>query len=717
MDWNAKWIKTPADFGDVCPLYFKCFAIAKTVAKATLSITAMGVYQIRLNGERVTDAVLMPGWTVYGKRLQVQEYDVTACVKSQNCLEVTVGKGWYRSPMPGWISEERRKRLSLFPPALTAKLILTYNDGTQETFETDTTWKVRKSPVLFSEIYDGECYDARLEDTTADLTETSVEFYDYKQGGLIEQQGEYIREQERVAARQVFKTPAGEMVVDFGQEVTGYVEFTVDAKAGERVEISHAEVMDKEGNFYTENYRGAKAKLTYICKDGVQTWHPCLTFFGFRYIRLDDFPGEVKAEQFTAIAVYSDMKRTGYIKSGHSLLNQLFQNVIWGQKGNFVDVPTDCPQRDERMGWTGDAQAFIKTASYNYDVERFFTKWLADMALDQLDNGAIPHFIPAADANFGSAAWDDAATICPWQIYMTYGNAEILRRQYGCMTKYVNYITNTTHDRYLWTGKEHYGDWLGLDAPEGSYKGSTREDFIASAFYAYSTSLVIKAGKVLGEDVHKWEVLYDNIVKTFRAKFLEYTTQTEYVLALHFHLTPNREETMKALVEKIHADGDRLMTGFVGTPYLLHVLSEGGATELAYKLLLREEYPSWLYPVTKGATTVWEHWDGIKPDGSFWSKDMNSYNHYAYGAVVDWIYEVAAGITPLEPGFARARIAPHPSKELGWLSVRMETRHGTIVSEWKYKGDNVCYEIETPVETQAVIGGVTYMLCPGKYIF
>ena len=372
-------------------------------------------------------------------------------------------------------------------------------------------------------------------------------------------------------------------------------------------------------------------------------------------------------------------------------------------------MPTDCPQRDERLGWTGDAQAFVKTASYNYDVEKFFTKWLADMAADQCEDGSIPHVIPACGTGSGSAAWDDAATICPWQIYMTYGNPAILRQQFECMKKYVGFITNSTKDAYLWTGGTHYEDWLGLDAPVGSYKGSSRADFIASAFYAHSTSLVVKAGKVLGEDVSEYEALYDNIVKTFRQTFTDYRTQTELVLAVHFGLAEDLQKTADQLAEKVIADGKKLQTGFVGTPYLLHVLSSFGHTDLAYTLLLRTEYPSWLYPVTKGATTIWEHWDGIMENGDFWSTDMNSFNHYAYGAVADWVYEEAAGIQPAEPGFAKIRIAPKPDERLEWLEASLETRHGLVRSAWSHIEENgrrkVRYEIITPSPAVIVIDG------------
>lgn len=725
MEWKATWIRSSVEMSEVCPVYCKDFAIKGAVKTAKLLITALGVYEAELNGERVGDYILAPGWTSYGHRLQYQEYNITDQLKKDNKLLVTVGKGWYRSRMVGWEESEIQKRQKEAPAGLLAQLDICYMDGTTDTIITDTSWSCRESKVRYSEIYDGETYDASipLETTYKSVDfENSVQVFDGPFHALISQQGEVIREKERVNGVGNFKTPKGEVVLDFGQEITGYVEIRVNAKKGDIVELSHAEVMDKDGNFYNENYRSAKAKYRYICKDGKQTYKPKLTFFGFRYIRIDQFPGGADAaslEHFTAIVVHSDIKRTGYLSCSDAKLNQLFDNIIWGQKGNFLDVPTDCPQRDERLGWTGDAQVFVKTAAINYDVERFFTKWLADLAADQGEDGRVGHVIPDLLGGESSAAWGDAAVICPWEIYMAYGNTQILAAQYDSMKKWIDYITLHTKDEYLWTGGQHFGDWLGLDAPSGSYKGSTREDFIASAFYAYSTSLVIKAGKVLGEDVSCYEALYNSILSAFRAAFPDYRTQTECVLAAHFNLANNCQAAADQLASMVKEAGIRLMTGFVGTPYLLHVLSDYGYTELAYSLLLRDRYPSWLYPVTKGATTVWEHWDGIMENGDFWSADMNSFNHYAYGAVADWVYNVAAGINTIEafPGYQKVIISPKPDPRLDWLKASIITRHGLLRSEWKKVQDMWRYEVETPVDATISIDGKTYEVSKGIHTY
>lgn len=707
MNWKANWIAPKESMGDVAPLFCREFACKAPLQKAMLTVTAMGVYEVTLNGSRVSNYVLAPGWTVYAKRHQYQEYDVTSLVSENNDLRILVGRGWYRGP---W-----RVIPKDLPAGLIAQLELTYADGTTEVIATDESWQARESVVRYCDLYHGETADARV--TDAPLQPVMV--LDQGTDNLIPQEGEIICEQDRVRPRRVFTTPKGETVVDFGQEVTGYVELTLDAKAGDEVEISHAEVLDKHGNFYTENYRAAKAKFIYTCRDGLQTYKPKTTFFGFRYIRLDKFPGQATVYNFTAIAVCSDIKRTGYMRCGHAMINRLYENVLWGQRGNFLDVPTDCPQRDERLGWTGDAQVFAKTACYNYDVYKFFSKWLGDVAADQLPTGGVPNFIPALGDTGSSTAWGDVAVIMPWQMYLSYGDPTVLKKQFESMKEWCRFITEDTKDQYLWTGHGHFGDWLGLDAPSGSYKGSTREDFIASAFYANSVDLLGKTAAVLGMDNTEYVQLHEKIVAKFRETFPVYTTQTEDVLALQFNLTTDPAATAAELAQRVRDAGTALQTGFVGTPYILFVLSQHGYTELAYDLLLRQEYPGWLYPIKKGATTIWEHWDGIMENGDFWSADMNSYNHYAYGSVMGWVYEEAAGIQTVEeaPGFERVRIAPNPDKRLGWLEASLDTKHGRIFSGWYYETEGLRYEIHTPVQAHVVLGGKEYDLKPGKYLF
>ena len=466
-------------------------------------------------------------------------------------------------------------------------------------------------------------------------------------------------------------------------------------------------MLDKDGNFYTENMRSAKNKIRYILDDSEpMDFAPTFCWQGFRYVRLDQCPAGMAAEDFTAVAVHSNIERTGDFDCGVPLVNQLYQNILWGQRGNFLDVPTDCPQRDERLGWTGDAQVFARTASYNFKVDKFFRKWLHDLSASQDAQGRIPHVIPniLGPDSVGSAAWGDVATIVPWEMYLTYGDRQFLTDQFDAAKKWVDYIHSAGSEEYLWLDGEHFGDWLGLDAPEGSYKGSTDESLIASAFFAYSTRNVIRMGDALGKDMGAYRDLYTHILDAWRRRYiaapgrLTCDTQTAYVLALAFDLVGKKQPYADRLAEKIHENGDKLQTGFVGTPYLLRALSENGYTELAYTLLLQTEFPSWLYPVTRGATTMWEHWDGLKPDGSMWSADMNSFNHYAYGAVGAWMFNTAAGINPdpENPGFRRILFLPQPDPRMGHVTASIRTAQGVVASHWHYEGDQVRYTFTVP---------------------
>lgn len=711
----ANWIQNPNQLGTVCPIFCRAFkADTHHLIKAELQITAMGVYEAVINGQRVGDHVLAPGFTSYHKRHLYQTYDVTAMLTGENQLEVTVGNGWYC----GYLAWNGHNHFYGEKPALIACLTLTYPDR-KETILTDTSWKTGESPVRMSEIYHGECYDARFVPSCTD----SAVVLNADRSCLIPHDGEIVREQERLSPVLIRKTPNGETIVDFGQNLTGYVEFTLDGRAGQVVSYRHGEILDREGNFYNKNLRTARQEISYICRDGRQTYKPHFTFMGFRYLCFDELPQGI---QLTAIPVHSDMKRTGYFTCSNPKINRLFQNIIWGQKSNFLDIPTDCPQRDERLGWTGDAQVFIRTASYNFDVERFFEKWLADLRADQFENGAVPHVVPNilgdGDTNAGSAAWGDAAVICPWQLYLTYGNLEILKKSYPSMKKWVLFSQNP--NRY------HFGDWLALDEPADApkkdrnnmevLKGNSDRALISDAMNLYVTQLFLKTARLLGEtaDLDTFTAIYEKRLAAFRSSYT-LRTQTEHALALYFHLTEDPKKTAKALADLVIANGCRLQTGFVGTPYLLHALSDNGYPQLAYSLLLQEAYPSWLFSVNNGATTVWEHWDGVKEDGSFTECRMNSYNHYAYGAVADWIYQTAAGIRVDEscPGFEHIILAPIADPRLHNLFVSFNSRHGLICSEWWYQGEELNYRFTLPCQATVTINGKTRQLEPGSYHF
>ena len=706
---NAKFIGAGDELKTRVPKFKKEFSLTGALQSAELQISSLGIFEAHINGQRVGCDVLTPGWTEYKKRLQYLTYDVTDMLSDDNCIIVGVGHGWYCERMGS--TKKDAVRTYGETPAVIAALKLTYKDGAVQYVYTDKTWSAARSETLESEIYDGEKTDARI-DPVYDL---EVEYYDYSTDLLVPYEGEFIREIETIAPRQIITTPNGETVIDFGQNITGYLKFTVTGEAGKTVKAKHFEILDKDGNVYTENYRSADALLEYTLKDGTQTYKARYTFYGFRYVQLIDWCEQVKPENFEAIVVCSDIKRTGFFKCGHEKVNKLYSNVIWGQKGNFVDVPTDCPQRDERLGWTGDTEVFCRTGCLNFDSERFYKKWLHDVALAQYDDGKIPMVVPDAfyrnPKQIGSAAWGDAATVVPYEVYMAYGDKQVLEDSFEAMKKWVGYIESRS-ENYIWSLPGHFGDWLGLDAPEGSYRGSTNEQLIATAYYYLSCGLTVKAGKIIGKDVSKYEEMLPKIKEAFNREYIKdgaltSDTQTAHVLAIHFGLVDGelKDKLGKRLIELIEAFDDRLQTGFVGTPYLLDTLTQIGRADKAYTLLLQEKFPSWLFSVNMGATTIWEHWDGLREDGSVWSKDMNSFNHYAYGAVASWMYRTVTGIKYDEkrPAYEHFFIEPIPSSKLGYAKSRLDTRRGTIVSEWVIDGDMVRYTFTIPASTTATV--------------
>lgn len=711
---KGRWIGTGERECGKCPVFIKEFTVSKKAEYAELRITARGVYEAEINGSRVGDFIMAPGWTVYGSRLQYQVYDVTDMLRNDNVIRITVSGGWYAGRISGgedcWHKPdpERFGRRE----AVIAELIIRRDDGVTERIATDGSWLYGYGELVFGDIYDGEVYDATR---SFEVRGNAAEDEDQRTDNLIPTVGEPVTEHERIKGVRLIITPKGERVIDFGQNLTGYPEITVNASRGDTVSLSFAEILDKDGNFYNENYRSAKCLYRYTCAEGRQRHKPAHTFYGFRYIRLDEFPsGDIDPGDFTAVAVHSDIRRIGHFESSDGPLNRLYENIIWGQKSNYLDVPTDCPQRDERFGYTGDAQVFIKAACMNFDVRRFFDKWLGDVMLLQPESGAIQAIAPAVyGCEVVSAGWGDAVTICPWELYQTYGDTAVLERTYPAMERWLKYIADSSEAEYLWTGHFQFGDWLELT--ERGHESD--KELIASAFYAHSCMLTYKAGCVIGADCDKYKRLFERI----RAKYIEcyehkLHTQTEYALTLAFGLTDDPQRVANELHDRIIADGRHLTTGFLGTPHLLHVLTDFGCTELAYDLLLRTEYPSWLYPVTRGATTMWEHWDGIRPDGSVCDPGMNSYNHYAYGAVADWLYEKAAGICRVEehPGFEQVRFEPHPTDRLGSLSASIDTAYGKVASSWRNDGGDTVYEFVSPVKAVAVIDGAEYPLKTGK---
>lgn len=724
-DWKAQWIEpgyTEDDVQRQSPLLRKEFQTGKKVRSATAFITAHGLYEASINGVRVGDACLTPGWTSYNKRLQYQEYDVTNLLRQgRNAVGVMLGSGWYR----GFLAWEHTHNIWGSKLGLLFQLTVTYTDGSTETIASDDSWKSSTGSVISSEIYHGETIDHRLEkkgwtspgyDDAAWSGVKTVSSYGYD--NLVSTENEPIRKHEILHPVKIFTTPKGEQIIDFGQNMVGWVVVKATGKAGDRISLHHAEVLDKEGNFYTTNLRVAKQNDVYILDgNGEETFEPHFTFQGFRYVRVEGYPGVLKPEDFTAVALYSDMEQTGTFSCSNAMINQLQHNITWGQRGNFLDVPTDCPQRDERLGWTGDAQVFSRTAAFNRDVHNFFSKWLKDVAADQFSSGAVPHVVPnvLGPNDGGSAGWSDVSTIVPWNMYLAYADTDVLRNQYASMRAWVEYMHHSSKDN-LWNTGGHFGDWLSYMPAGGDASTLVTDTYlIAQCFYAHSTQLLIDAATVLGktDDVQTYTALLKDVKDAFMREYVTpggrmiSSTQTAYVLALEFDMLPEslRAEATRRLVDNIHLYKDHLTTGFLGTPYLCHVLSRFGQTPLAYTLLLQDTYPSWLYPVRMGATTIWERWDGLKPDGTFEDAGMNSFNHYAYGAIGDWMYRVAAGIDtdPNAPGYKAITIKPHPGGNMTDMRATLLTNYGETGSHWSTADGRFTLEVTVPVNTSATV--------------
>jgi alpha-L-rhamnosidase len=727
-DWHAKWIEPAVDEDTKAPApspYLRReFTITGDVDRARAYVTSHGLYELHLNGQRVGDQVFTPGWTSYNKRLQYQTYDVTnALKKGINAVGVVLGSGWYRSEL-AW-----RGNRNLYGSTLGAlvQIRIDYRNARSDTIVSDGEWQASTGPIVASEIYLGETYDARLEKAGWDTAGfdaknwSKVRIAAGRTDDLISPAGPPVRRIEDVKPIAILKTPAGDTVVDMGQNMVGWVRLKVDGPSGSTVTLRHAEVLDKQGNFYIENLRGAKAAIKYTLKGaGPETFEPHFTFMGFRYVAVDGYPGRLTPESLTGVVVHSDMASAGEFETSKPLINKLQHNIRWGQKGNFLDVPTDCPQRDERLGWTGDAQVFSRTAAFNMDVAGFFTKWLKDVAADQYATGSIPHVIPDVLGTNekpagGSAAWGDVAVIIPWNMYLAYGDTRVLEQQYPSMMKWVEFERTRAGDDFIWDGDFHFGDWLAFATTQSDYPGATTgKDLIATAFFAHSTDLLARTAQVLGkhDDATKYETLLANIKKAFVREYVTTTgrvgenTQTAYVLALEFDLLPDdlRPVAAKRLAREIRERG-HLTTGFVGTPYLCHVLSRYGYLDEAYRLLNREEYPSWLYPVKQGATTIWERWDGQKPDGSFQDKGMNSFNHYAYGAVGDWMYRDMAGldIDPAAPGYKHLLVHPMPGGGFTSVNAAHESIYGRVASSWTLDKDTFALTVDVPANTRATI--------------
>lgn len=729
-EWEADWIspdwKEDTSLPQPAPMLRRAFVLDERVKSARLYATALGLYEMHINGRRVGDALFTPGWTSYGSRLQYQAYDVTELLtEGDNVIGAVLGDGWCR----GGLTWEPRRNVYSERLALLAELRVVLEDGRTMTIRSDDKWRATTGPIRMSDLYLGETCDARLEKPgwatpgDDDLDWSGVEVIQHARAILVAENGPRVRRMEEVDPKAITLSSSGTPIVDFGQNMVGWVRLKVRGETGDTIVLRHAEILDDAGNLYTENLRSAEQKDTYILKGSGQdeVFEPHFTFHGFRYVSVEGYRGPLTLDSVTGVVVYSDLSKTGRFECSDPRLNKLYENILWSQKGNFLDVPTDCPQRDERLGWTGDAQVFARTASYNMDVASFFTKWLRDLRVDQSGDGSVPHVVPdviSMNGEFrgGATGWADAAVIVPWTLYLMYGDIRILEDQYDSMASWIAYMRRRAGDGLVWRGDVHYGDWLSYRSNDHTRpSGPTDTDLIATAYFAYSTSLLAEIARILGRmaDVHVYEGLASRIREVFASEFvtpagrIASNTQTAYVLALAFDLLPEdlRAEALGRLVAEIRRFDNHITTGFLGTPLILHVLSDLGREDVAYDLLTQDTYPSWLYPITKGATTIWEHWDGIKPDGSLQDPQMNSYNHYAYGAVGSWLYEAAAGIRPdaPSPGFQHVIIHPRQGGGLTSAAAELETMYGPLRSFWKLADDEFRLDVTIPPNATAMV--------------
>ena len=720
-DWTAKWIQTEIVGGPrTCapsPHVRREFEARTDVAHARLYVSALGVYVAELNGQRVGDAELAPGWTDYNKRVRYQVFDVTELIQpEENCIGATLGDGWYC----GHVEWRDRQRYGDRPKFL-AQLVLTYSDGSQQTVSTDELWTYATGAILESDMMMGEAQDLRRA-----LTGWSVPGFDdstwrpvqitHPTTTLVAQSDPLVKVIEQITP--VSSKPRSDwaktdFIVDMGQNMVGRVRLRVRGEAGKTVRLRYAERLNPDGSMYTANYRAARSTDYFTLTGGDDILEPKFTFHGFQYVEVSGAP-DITTESLTGIVMHSAWEPNGEFECSDALVNQLQHNIQWGWKGNSLDVPTDCPQRDERLGWTGDAQVFVRTACYNADVAPFFAKYQQDLEDSQNDKGQIPPVAPNTDVvgADGGPAWSDAFVICPWTIYRVYGDKTILDRHFDAMQRWVDSLSLSSKDLIRsyegYTSFLGFGDWLNTNA-------ETPIDLIGTAFYAHSAELLAKMAEVTGRDADAktYRKLFEDVKAAFQHRYVTGAglvtpgTQTAYVLALHFELLPAelRSTAVQALVNDIGRRGWKLSTGFVGTPYLNHVLTEGGRLDAAYKLLLQTQWPSWLYSVTQGATTIWERWDGWTHDKGFQDPGMNSFNHYAYGAIGDWLYAVVAGIEldPEVTSYKRSRLQPRPGGGLTSARGSFRTAYGVISSSWQIADGRFTWDVVIPPNTTSVV--------------
>jgi alpha-L-rhamnosidase len=715
-DWTAALIGPSRDLGDRLdrpPVLFRReFELRGAVVQARLYITAQGVYEAEINGHLVGDQVLAPGWTSYKHRLRYQTFDVTSLLAAgANAITSTVAEGWYSGHL-GF--HGGRRRIWGDDVALLAQLEVRYDDGQVETIVTDGDWRWADSPTTWAGIYAGETHDARFDPRDW----ASVRLLGREQAELVAPAGPPIRHTQELAPVSIATSPTGRTIVDFGQNLVGRVRLRVTGQTGTTITLHHAEVLEN-GDVATRPLRNAAAVDRYTLHGGgAEEWEPRFTYHGFRYVQVDGWPGALRPEDIRAVVIHTDMARSGWFDSSNPLLNRLHENIVWTMRGNFMDVPTDCPQRDERLGWGGDLSVFAPSASFIYDCSGMLSSWLADVAIEQAALGTVPLYVPWIQLTFPlapSSVWGDAAVTVPWLLYQRFGDVGLLRRQYPSMKAWVDQIVEIAGSSHLWQTGLHLGDWLDPSAPADAPEAArTDRYFISSAYHALTAQILAETADVIGEiaDAHRYGDLAAAIRAAFRAEYVSanglvvFDAQTAYSMALEFDLLAGeaqRERAGRRLVELVRGNDHRIGTGFVGGRLISDALTNAGAIDTAYHMLMQRKVPSWLYPVTMGATTVWERWDSMLPDGSLNPGDMLSFNHYALGAVADWLHRTVAGLAPAEPGYRQILVAPRPGGGLSRASAAHETPYGRAEVAWVRDGAQLQVDLLVPVGATATV--------------
>ena len=747
--WKAEWITdggyrfTEKKTSPVPMLFRKTFSFEKEIRSAKIYATAIGIYELELNGKKVGRDYFAPGFTSYKSRLQYQTYDVTEQIKKDNTLTATVAGGW----AVGAFVMSRKNRITAPRQAFLAELRVVCADGTEAVLGTDETWQVtREGPLRFAEFYDGEIFDATVSPEKISWTNASAERLKIRPA-LEASYGAPVRAREAFRPVSVTRAKSGELIYDFGQNFAGVVKIRVKGKKGQKITVRHAEILTSEGELHTAYLRSAKCRLVYICRDGEQEYSPRMTYMGFRYAGVTGVSEE--NIELSATALYSEIPETGVFECSDERINRLQKNIVWSGKSNFVDIPTDCPQRDERMGWTGDIAVFAPTACYNFGMERFLNKWLKDVKSEQTKGGGIPNTVPSQGYGFPEtmpkkavAFWGDACVFVPWAEYMAYGDKDILKEMYPVMKKYVKAclfwagLFSFGKNKYIWNDipAMQFGDWVAPDVPK-MLEWQARCKWTGTAALARSTRLLSEIASILGnaEDAAKYRTISEKVSDAYCSILtdgdgkLKEEFQTAYVLPLYFKMFPDsvRPKAAKNLVSLIEKNDYRIGTGFPGTPYILFALSDNGYADVAYKMLENTQCPSWLYEVEAGATTVWERWDGLDKDGTCPIGDdgtggMISYNHYAFGAVGDFLYRRVAGIEATEGGYKKFRIAPLAGGGLTFASGSVETPYGKITSAWRLADGEFHIEAEVPFGTECTLkmpSGAERVLESGRYAF